>query len=185
MDARAHWPVENENKERFRVEIVRVRGVLMHYISTAIPNRSDAEDVFQEVCLKAWRMWENYEPGTNFHGWLLAIARFTILDHRKRFAGRRVVYLDADNLEALAHEIEDRLAERKPSGPYQEALEDCLGGMTRRVAGLMRRHYSDGYELADLAKLEGTSVSALKQLLYRSRIKLRECVSTKLGNQGS
>jgi RNA polymerase sigma-70 factor (ECF subfamily) len=37
------------------------------YIRVLIPNRTDAEDVFQETSRTLWEKFDEYQPGTDSH----------------------------------------------------------------------------------------------------------------------
>lgn len=48
-------------------------------------NEEDANDLFQEALLKAWRFIDRYEEGTNAKAWLFTIAKNSFInDYRKR-----------------------------------------------------------------------------------------------------
>ncbi len=44
-------------------------------------NRLDAEDLMQEVYLRAFRFFDYFQPGTNFKAWLFTILRNTFINH--------------------------------------------------------------------------------------------------------
>ncbi len=167
-------------EEEVLAELLEVRGDLNHYIYSSIPNRSDAEDVLQEVCLKIWKSKEHYQTGTNFRAWAFTIARYTILDFRKRHATGRVLFLDAETVRTLADEMVKTGADPSSRHVYSDALAACVALLGERLSRMLKLHYKDGFSLADLAKRERVSETSLKQLLYRARIKVRDCVKLKL-----
>ncbi len=57
-------------------------------------NESDAEDLFQEALLKAWRFVERYEEGTNAKAWLFTILKNAFInEYRKKTAAPKKVEL--------------------------------------------------------------------------------------------
>ena len=177
--------VYDSNNEHHRdrevlAELMKLRSDLNHFIFSAIPNRADAEDVFQEVCLKIWSMREDYQLGSEFRAWAFTITRFTILDWRKRYATRRVQYLDAETIELLANQAEEEALDSDQRHASRSALVQCLGQLNDRITKLLRLHYKDRIALVELAKHESTTTSAMKQLFYRARTKLRDCVNARL-----
>ncbi len=180
-----HKPEEHPDPPRGLEEevlagLLEARADLNHYIYSSIPNRSDSEDVLQEVCLKIWKSKDQYRTGSNFRAWAFTIARYTILDFRKRHATGRVIYLDAEAVRALADEMV--IARQDPGSwhAYSDALAACITQLGERLSRTLKLHYKDGFSMADLAEREGMSESSLKQLLYRTRIKVRECVRLRL-----
>jgi len=57
-------------------------------------NRAEAEDVVQDTCLRAFRSFHRFNPGTNCRAWLFTILRNTFLN-RVRGAGRELYEGDA------------------------------------------------------------------------------------------
>lgn len=54
-------------------------------------NQLDAEDLLQDTYLKAWRFFHQFEPGTNFRGWIYRILTTTFINRynkRKREPAR-------------------------------------------------------------------------------------------------
>ena len=49
------------------------------YILTLLPNRTDAEDVFQDVSVLLWEKFPEFTPGTQFSAWACRIAYFKAL----------------------------------------------------------------------------------------------------------
>lgn len=82
----------------------------MDYIYTAslylARNRAEAEDLFQETYLRAYRFFHQFMPGTNCRAWLLTILH-NAFKNRYRQQQRAGQTLDFD---ALTHEYERRLA---------------------------------------------------------------------------
>lgn len=55
------------------------------HIYYQVGNKQDAEDLTQQVFLKAWRAIKSYRVGrTPFIAWLLAVANNTVISHRRR-----------------------------------------------------------------------------------------------------
>lgn len=57
---------------------------LRRYILRMVRNATDADDVLQDVNLVAWRKFDLFCPGTNFHAWCSRITNLQILKYRER-----------------------------------------------------------------------------------------------------
>lgn len=65
-----------------------VFGVVLHEVS----HRADAEDITQQVFLKAWRSRGRFDPNRGeMRAWVLSITRSAIADHRSARARDRAV----------------------------------------------------------------------------------------------
>lgn len=132
-----------------------------------------AQDVVQETALIAFRNLNHLFPEADFAIWLRAIARRQALTARRKLLRLSLVAEEA---------IEKVYQDPAPlSGPYHDALTACLGALGGRMARVVRAHYFQGCRLDEVARNMGLNTSAVKQLLYRARLRLRECVQQRLG----
>lgn len=63
-------------------------------------NRTEAEDLVQETYLRAFRHFDQFDPGTNCRAWLFAILHNTFLNQVKR-QGRELPGLEEAELERI------------------------------------------------------------------------------------
>lgn len=176
-----HHPDSREHRDsEVLSELMGLRHHLNHFIFSSIPNRTDSEDVFQEVCLKIWSMRKDYQQGSNFRAWAFTIARFTILDWRKRYATRRLQYLDHETIELLANQMEETHEESERHLATKNAMTHCLSKLDKRISDIFNLHYRNKISLSEIARRESTTTPAIKQLFYRTRSKIRKCVDTRL-----
>ena len=81
--------------------MVRNQQRVFAYIVSLVPNRADAEELFQQTCLTLWEHWERYDMSLDFVPWACGIAH----NHVRNFLRKRQnsqTQLDADVLEMLA-----------------------------------------------------------------------------------
>src|SRR5437762_224290 len=67
--------------------IVKHRHGVVAYLYGVVPDYHAVEDIFQEVCLIAIQKAAEFQEGTNFVGWVRAIARNKIREHLRRRSG--------------------------------------------------------------------------------------------------
>lgn len=152
--------------------------MLLAYSRAICGDYHTAQDVVQNTALIAYRNLNHLFPEADFAAWLKAIAR------RQALAARRSltrVKLLADDLLERAYEDPSPSA----TGPYLEALTRCLEALGGRMAEVVQAHYFQGAKLAAAAEKLELSASAAKQLLYRARLRLRDCVQDRLGVEHS
>src|SRR5260370_21160240 len=98
--------------ERF----VRSQDRIYASLATLLPNRADAEEVFQQTSLILWRKWQQFDPGRDFVRWACGIAHHEVSNFLRKRADRGRVYLSEDVLAELAEvrlEAHDGLAGRR------------------------------------------------------------------------
>ena len=136
-----------------------------------------AMDVVQQTLLIAYRKIHHFFPEADFSVWLRAIARREALDARRRAGRAAGVTLDV---------VETAYEDPEPDGdsPRRRALERCLGGLEGKTGRLVRSHYFQGMDLSSISKSLGMTLAAAKQLLYRTRLALRECIRKRVASEG-
>ncbi len=141
-------------------------------------SRSEAEDLVQETCLRAFRGFHRFNPGTNCRAWLFTILRNTFLN-RIRQAGRDVL--------AGESAASRRVAEAEPARghPEEEFFQTVLHGDVDRSLGALPPPFREVVILADLegltykeiAQVLGCPLGTVMSRLSRGRALLREALS--------
>jgi RNA polymerase sigma factor (sigma-70 family) len=82
-------------------------GRLFGYIYSLLPNRADAEDVFQRTSLVLWQKFDRYDPSEPFFPWACGVAFYEVRN-----------FLRVSNRERLRFnsELLGKLAERDGGG---------------------------------------------------------------------
>jgi RNA polymerase sigma-70 factor (ECF subfamily) len=134
-------------------------------------SEAESEDLAQQVFIRIWKSAPRYRPTAKFTTWLFRITRnlvFNELRRKRHFA---------DQPDEVAEPIER--AEREPDrvlleGELQHAIQEAINQLpeSQRLAIILRRYEEMPYE--DIAKVMGTSVPAVKSILFRARAELRE-----------
>jgi RNA polymerase sigma-70 factor (ECF subfamily) len=140
-----------------------------------LDNRSEAEEVLQEVFVKVWHNADRYRVnGLSPMTWLITVTRNAAID---RLRARRAGGADLEEAAQLAD-----------LGPGPEAqvvaaseaarLAHCLGTLDPDRAEAVRRAYLAGETYADLARRFAVPLNTMRTWLRRSLLRLRECLST-------
>ncbi|WP_437202751.1 sigma-70 family RNA polymerase sigma factor [Planctomicrobium sp. SH664] len=166
---------ENARTDEFvQLWTKHTRG-LFAYIMTLVFDVTIAEDVLQETAAIAWRQFDSFESGTNFHAWTAQIAFNKSLSALKR--NRRASSLGAAELAALSDES---LRQAPEIDRQLEFLHACLQQLNERDRDLLHSRYSGKRDIATIAgELERTT-SAVYKALERIHETLFTCVSKKL-----
>ena len=167
--------MDRKRHTQFAELFVRNQNRVYRYILSLIPDRAQAEDLFQQTSLTLWETWERYEPGLDFVRWACGIAHNHVRNHFRKRPGPL----------ALSDDVLDRLGKRRleQDGVLEDRrrlLASCLAELPERQRHLIDRAYGGFGTLDDLAREEGQSPNALYKLLRRLRVLLHECVSRKL-----
>src|SRR5262249_24353876 len=140
---------------------------LYAYILTLLPNRADADDVFQEASLIMWDKFAAERPPDDFAAWGCRIAYFKVLDYRKKRQRNRLQF-NQELLERLADTaLEEagglQLEERN------EALARCIAKLHPVERDLLARRFSPGATVQSVAAGLGRSADAIYKALAKIR----------------
>jgi RNA polymerase sigma-70 factor (ECF subfamily) len=153
-------------------QLIRRHGPgLRRFAAGMLRNADDAEDLVQEVFLRAWRAADRYDPDLGaVSTWLYRIASRLAIDRNRRTTLRRFL-----GLEAAPDPLDDSpgpeatLAARQELAQIRARLERLPDRQRRAL--LMRA--AGGLSTAEIALALGISAGAVEQLLVRARAGLR------------
>jgi len=164
-------------------ELVRLHYPRVHnYLARAVRAPDVADDLAQEVFLRAFRDLETYKGESPWSSWLLGVARHQLLTFL-RGESRRQKRL-AESL--LAEERQKCVRETPPEFVAEEirALNECLQQLPSGSQRLIKQHYLLKRTAVDIGDEVGKKPGAIRMTLLRIRNGLRNCIEHRLA-QGS
>ncbi len=164
--------VERPKNEQFVQQFVRVEPRIYAYIRALVFNRSDADDLLQEVAAVLWRKFDEFQPGTSFEAWAFAVTRNQVLYFRQKQA-RNVLAFSQPVFDVVAETMQAR-SDRQEE--FQQALSECLQRLSRRDREWLTQRYQPGATLASVARAVGRSPSTVSRALSRIQSLLLRCV---------
>jgi RNA polymerase sigma factor (sigma-70 family) len=138
-------------------------------------DRSEAEDVLQDVYLTVWRKAASFDESVASPiTWLAAIARNRSVDHLR--AGRVVrTTLPIEAADDVADASLSAL-ERLEISDEQARLSDCLQELETRHAAAIRSAFLDGLTYEELARQARVPLGTMKSWIRRGLMKLKTCL---------
>jgi RNA polymerase sigma-70 factor (ECF subfamily) len=157
----------------YRLTSAKLFGVVLRILG----ERSEAEDVLQDVYLTVWRKAGDFDAArASPMTWLIAIARNRAIDRLR--AGRiasRMEPIDA------AAEIADGAASAESalaSGEASARLAGCLGTLAGHEQTALRGAFFDGNTYEELAQRMSVPLGTMKSWIRRAMIKLKACLES-------
>lgn len=163
-------------QEQFAAQFIRCQDRVYAYIVTLLPNRADAEEVFQQTSMILWRKWDQFDPSAEFVRWACGIAHFEVLNHIRK-AERSTVTLDRDVIDLLAIE---RLDQQDALAQRREALHECMDTLPTHQRDLLEAAYTGSEPIQSVAERFGRTANAAYLALRRIRKALGDCITRRL-----
>lgn len=168
---------QQEFEQCWRHSEPRVRA----FLAAAGADPTVVQDLTQEAALAAWRKRNQFDREREFLAWVIGIARFCLLRHRRDQARSRVL---------LAPKLIDQLAEtmvtqQEVFDRRQAALAACHEQLDDASRELLELRLGEGLPLAEVAERLGRRHGAVRTAFSRLRAALRACVERRLGGVGS
>ena len=133
----------------------------------------DAEDLSQEVWLKAFRALPDFKGEASFYTWLRQITINTLLNQQRscfwasgKKTGERLSLNDIE----IPHFIEASLHQRM----LVDQVLQALGDLSARERLIFLLKHREGMTYDEIASTCGVSVGTIKKALFRTVTKLRE-----------
>jgi RNA polymerase sigma factor (sigma-70 family) len=140
-----------------------------------LADRSEAEDVLQDVFVTVWRRASAFEPdrGLSPITWLATIARNRAIDRLRASKGHLNRPLEVT---AAVRDPAPGAGEVLERGEAEHRLANCLDELEPAHAGYIRAAYFDGHTYASLAEASGAPLGTMKSWMRRALMRLRLCL---------
>jgi RNA polymerase sigma-70 factor (ECF subfamily) len=148
---------------------------LLRFFASQMGNRTDAEDMLQDVWLRIHRVRHTYRPDEPLLPWVYAIARRVRVDNyrrRQRIASREtqveVLPDPADNVEGARHSA---------------TFEDLVAKLPESQREVLTMLKVNGLSIEEVARATSSTVGAVKQKAHRAYERLGNLLEQGQGAQ--
>lgn len=173
-------------QEAFREIVLRFERPVYGLIARMVQDPGTAEDLAQEVFIKAFRRLDTYDPVRKFSSWLFKIAHNTAIDHLRRHALETVPLeggkdQDEEHRGGLAAVLSDDSTEN-PSAAAER--KDMARSLERAIARLRPEYrevvvlfYVEGASYQEICEALDLPLGTVKTNLHRARKELAETMT--------
>ncbi len=147
---------------------------IYRYIVLKTGDRTEAEDMTQQVFLKAFKSISGYRSkGSPFSSWLFRIAHNQMVDYWRKKSKRTTVPLEESRVGS---------SNSSPSSETEQKMDiENLGAATKQLTDLQREvvslRFAGGLSLAEVAKAMGKNEGAIKALQHSAVVSLRKIMA--------
>ncbi|MFA6383136.1 MAG: RNA polymerase sigma factor [Parcubacteria group bacterium] len=169
--------VRETEPERYAEIIERYQGKLFAYLYRLVGNREEAEDLLQDVFIKAYKNLHSYDSSRKFSSWIYRIAHNEAVNYIKRKSLKR--FISWEDISSTKDKLESSSTEDGADDAWirKEAIDDvdqAINGLPIKYKQvLLLRYFSDkSYE--EVGEILGKPVNTVGTLINRAKKKLSE-----------
>ncbi|MBX2981154.1 MAG: sigma-70 family RNA polymerase sigma factor [Flavobacteriales bacterium] len=177
-------------KREFNEWVHAHTGDLLRYAKTRVREEAEAEDLVQSAFVAAWEGRKKYAQQSSPRTWLFSILKNKIADHWRKAYRDPVVHgqepVDADFFGDNGRWAPGHIpAEWGLGGPDQAEqmhrfLADCLRLLPSHWRAVVEMKFLKDKDAELICQELGISATNYWQQIHRAKVRLRECISTKI-----
>lgn len=165
--------VQGGHRPSFNQLVLKYRNRVLGIAARMLGDRAEAEDLAQDVFVKAYHALPDFHGEALFSTWLYRITANSCLNHRKKQTRERRLTEVVDDLEPLRCDPSANphsLLERKQ---LQALLEKAIAGLPeeRRMVLILRDIEGLSYE--EIAESLGLELGTVRSRLHRARLDIQ------------
>jgi RNA polymerase sigma-70 factor (ECF subfamily) len=151
----------------------RHKGGLFRFVVRSVRDRAVAEELYQEIWMRAIEARGRYEVQAKFTTWLYTIAHNRLVDHWRK-KGLQVVSLETENEFSANPGFEPhRILEAKQG---LEKFAQALAALPPAQREAFLLHHEAEMSVAEIARATGANEEAAKSRLRYAMAKLKEAL---------
>ena len=174
-----------DNQEEFQIiqriceGEINLYSIFLHRYSNAIyslivrivASKEDAEELTQDVFLKAFKKLDTFHGKSGFLTWIYRIAYNTAISATRK-TRQEIYYFDESMIDKVSEQHVDQLFENDENETLHHQLQLSIDKLNPEEKMLLLLHYSKGEKINDIASIMSLSTDNVKIKLYRLRKKL-------------
>jgi len=161
------------NNDYFSEIVARYKNLVYSIVFRMTNDREEANDLAQDVFVKAYKNLDKYYPEYKFSTWLMKITTNHVIDHRRK-KKQDFVPLDAVDYDmpsqTVAESPEDAFFQKERA----QALSKVVGDLPDMYKIPIVLYHQQGLSYQEIAEITDEPLSKVKNRIFRGRKMLKE-----------
>jgi RNA polymerase sigma-70 factor (ECF subfamily) len=150
------------DRRAYALVLEKTTWLLRPYLSKRINNKSEIDDVLQEILISIHKARHTYDGNRPYAPWARAIAKFRLQDYlRKHYSDRLRHAGELSEAENLPEDVTE-------SGIAYESIKEEIHKLPKKQAAILELMHNEGYTAKEVAEKTGMSESAVKVAAHRA-----------------
>ena len=166
------------NQQAYAHIVQRHKAFVFTLVLRYIKSREDAEEVAQDVFVKAYRALADFKGASKFSTWLYTIVNTTCISFLRK---KKLEIQSMENdqvLEALENRDSGMNANQIEQKSKLAMVNKAIGLLNSDDAEIVTLFYKGEQSLEEIAQVLGMEANAVKVRLHRARTRLKEKMQT-------
>ncbi len=165
--------IRDGNTAEYEVLVRRYQVAVYHVLYQMLRRQSEAEELAQEVFVKAWEKLDSFNYRSKFLCWIYRIAINTAISHQNR--ERR--FLHPDNLPEVVGQEKQNPDAQLMDKERDASLHQAIAQLKEKYQTVILLHYFEQLSYAEIAREMELTEKKVKSRLFDARRMLREQLS--------
>jgi RNA polymerase sigma-70 factor (ECF subfamily) len=162
------------NQQLFAELVKRYQNFVFTIILRYVESREDAEEISQDVFVKAYRSLADFRGDSKFSTWLYTITSTTCITHLRR-KKPDVFSLDQENVFARAENLNSGFSANDVEQKSKiNMVNNAIALLSPDDAQVITLFYKAEQSLDEIATIMGLETNTVKVRLHRARQRLKE-----------
>ena len=172
--------VQAGESDRFAELVARYQAKLMRYAHKFLSDPDDAEDIVQDVFIKAYSNIQSFDTSRRFSPWIYRIAHNEFVNELKKKASRRIIPgFDIDTL--LPHlQAPERADTTALAEDLRRTLETHLDQLDAKYREPLILYYLEEMDYKEISDILQIPISTVGVRLARARSQLQKVAGDSL-----
>jgi len=162
------------NSAAYATLVDRYQGFVFTIVLRYIKSREDAEEVSQDIFVKAYRNLSDFKGASKFSTWLYTVTTTTCISFLRK-KKLEVHSLDHEKVFAAADNIDSGMsANQVEAKSRSQMVNEAIKLLSPDDAQIITLFYKGEQSLEEIAAILGKETNAVKVQLHRARGRLKE-----------
>lgn len=172
---------KQDDVDAYETLVARYRNKTLNYVARYSGSTADAEDLTQEVFIKAYLAVKRFRGQCSFQTWLFQIASNVCVDRFRRVKRERVAYSLDEPVDTEDGEVEREIPDWSgdPEGiaesrELQAQVRKAMMTLSDKLRAVIVLHDLEDVPYEEIAEILHIPVGTVKSRLFNARMELRK-----------
>jgi RNA polymerase sigma factor (sigma-70 family) len=166
----------------YAILVARYQSYVFTLVMRYVNSREVAEELSQDVFIKAYRFLADFKGDSKFSTWLYTIVNSTCLSHLRK-KRNETIPVEEEKIIYLSDSVTDKPADQLEQKTTKKLLTEAMARLPCEDAQVLTLFYVAEQSLDEIAIILGTTPGNVKVRLFRARKKLKDILATRYSKE--